>query len=372
MGKSRTLLLCLAPLFASGQGVILKPAPPLAYPGQIDGNSPSFWHEGRLKLFSSTGNPVYINEAESWSGPWRSGPVEIYGRQNAGIWIESAWVDDDGTILAWYHHEPHGLCAGSELTVPRIGAAVSYDGGLTMTDLGIVLESGDPVNCSAKNGFFAGGHGDFSVIADREGGYFYFFFSNYGGPASSHGIAVARLAFEDRYTPAGNVRKYYAGGWDEPGIGGKVTPIYPAVKGWEVEDTDAFWGPAVHFNTSLGQYVMVMNRSCCRSNWPMEGVYISFAMDLSNPHGWGRAEKIMDGREAGAYYPQIVGMGPGESDSLAGEKARLFVQGVSMWEILFPEIGGDTEDPIDEVDPMPEAPLTSRRPVKRPVGTLPQ
>jgi hypothetical protein len=81
-------------------------------------------------------------------------------------------VDGDGTIYGWYHNEPGGICSGGKLTAPRIGAVVSYDGGDTFFDLGLVLSSGDPPDCNAKNGFFAGGHGDFSVILDRDQAYF--------------------------------------------------------------------------------------------------------------------------------------------------------------------------------------------------------
>lgn len=305
-----------------------------------------------------------INEAPSWGGPWTSQRVDVSLHRHFRVWVEAAWVDTDGTVFGWYHHEPSGICPGDKLTTPKIGAVVSYDGGRTIIDLGIVLESGEAPNCSAKNGFFAGGHGDFSVILDRDGEYFYFLFTNYGGGQEEQGIVIARMAFEDRHHPVGSVRKYYQGEWDEPGIGGRMTPIYAVGQAWEAEDADSFWGPAIHWNTQLQQYVMVMNRSCCSPNWPMEGVYIAYSMDLSNPATWGRANKILDGREAGGYYPQVVGMSPGETDSLVGAKARLFVQGVSRWEISFPVLPVEDEEPGsgDEISPvMPVDPFTRKK-----------
>ena len=62
------------------------------------------------------------------------------------IWIEAVWKDENGTVYAWYHHEPPGLCGG-KLTAPEIGALISEDGAQTFRDLGIVLSSGDPLNC---------------------------------------------------------------------------------------------------------------------------------------------------------------------------------------------------------------------------------
>jgi hypothetical protein len=38
----------------------------------------------------------------------------------------------------------------SILTAPEIGAVV--DGGMTLEDLGIILQSGDPLNCDARKG----------------------------------------------------------------------------------------------------------------------------------------------------------------------------------------------------------------------------
>ena len=39
--------------------------------------------------------------------------------------------------------------------------------------------------------------------------------------------------------------------------------------------------------------------------------------------------------EASARYPQAIGLGKGETDKLAGRRARLFMAGVSRKEILF-------------------------------------
>jgi len=176
------------------------------------------------------------------------------------------------------------------------------------------------------------------VIPDREGKYFYFLFDNYGGSSETQGMVMARMAMEDRANPVGAVYKYYNGEWTEPGLGGRVTPIFPVVVPWGESNTNAYWGPAVHWNTFLNQYVVLLNHACCKTNWPQEGIYITFNADLSNPWGWSDPYKILDSKAIGfapGYYPQVFGTGPGESDTLAGETARLFVKGVSKWEIVF-------------------------------------
>ena len=95
-------------------------------------------------------------------GPWKSGESFQGMQDHYPVWVESAWMDSDGILFAWYHREPQGLCGDrSLLTAPEIGAAISFDGGKTLEDLGIILKSGEYPNCDARNGFFAGGHGDF-------------------------------------------------------------------------------------------------------------------------------------------------------------------------------------------------------------------
>ena len=317
-------------------------APTVTMPAKtVDGNSPAFRDEhGILHVYTSTGA-----QPERMSGPsvtelsLDTAPV-VEPADHYPIWIESVWRDEDGTVYGWYHHEPDAksICGDRGLTAPKIGAVVSHDGGQTFRDLGLVLTSGDQPNCSAENGFFAGGHGDFSVILDRERTFFYFLFTNYAGSAHQQGVAIARMPFADRAEPVGKVHKYFLGEWSEPGVGGMMTPIFAANRSWDHEDTDSYWGPAIHWNTSAQSYVMVMNHACCSENWPQEGIYITFNADLAHPEDFTTPMKLIDDAEIGfspGYYPQIFGAGEGETDSLAGREARLFIKGVSNWALTF-------------------------------------
>ncbi len=324
----------------------LRPAPYVWMPAQVDSNSPIFWRDGQFHVFNSAGAPVL-----SWGlnqfAPLSTEMVTVDRNDHFPMWIEAAWQDEDGTIYAWYHHERSGVCPGDELVVPQIGALVSYDGGRTFQDLGLVLTSGDLPDCTAQNGFFAAGHGDFSVLLDRDGRYFYFLFGNYGGDADSQGIGIARMAFEDRRNPAGAVWKFFNGSWNEPGLGGRLTPIFPVARAWQRSDTNAFWGPSVHWNTYLECYVMLLNHACCEPGWPAAGVYVSFNRDIGDPWGWSNPTKLMNKPQG--YYPQVVGLLPGESDTLAGRVARFYLHGFSAWEIVF-----DTAEPAeDEEEPQP-------------------
>jgi hypothetical protein len=211
-------------------------------------------------------------------------------------------------------------------------------------DMGAVITGGGPSDCSSQNGYFSGGTGDVSVILDRDKNYFYFFFGVYGGPLEGQGVGVARMPFAARYSQNASVMKWYNGGWTEPGLNGRITPVFPAKVAWQQPDTDAFWGPAVHWNTHLDQYVMLLNRSCCTPGFPQKGIYASFGTaDLSDPSKWSKPKKILD--DSG-WYPQVMGLGPDGTDRRAGRVARLYISGHSRWEIVF-EKPEETPAPVD-------------------------
>lgn len=326
-------LLTVLPLLS--QTARLRPAPDVSIPFRVDGNSPSLWIDGRFFYFTSDAQPVVANGASQFE-LGSPAPVSVDTQEHVPMWIESVWRDSDGTIYGWYHNEPGGVCPGGKLTAPGIGAVKSSDNGYTFTDLGLILTAGDPPDCRSENGFFAGGHGDFSVILDENKEYFYFLFTNYSGPAEGQGIATARMAFADRDNPSGAVMKYFNGEWTEPGLGGRMTAVFRARSVWQRGDYDSFWGPAIHWNTYLQRYVIVMNRACCGPEWPQEGIYVTFNANLSEPVGWTTPSQIVDVVPwRPGFYPQVIGTGPEETDSIVGEVGRLYLQGRSTWEIVF-------------------------------------
>ena len=332
------LLSCLWNMLGVAQEARLRTVEKVSLPTLTDGNSPSFWLNDRLRLFTSIAWPVEISESDGLLTEWTTREVDITNLAGKAIWVESAWADDDGTVFGWYHTEPWGLYEDSLLTAPKIGAVISFDGGRTIQDLGVILETGDTLDDGAQNGCFTGGHGDFSVVLDRERNYFYFFFTNYGGPAESQGVVVARMAFADRFEPMGKVRKYYMGEWVEPGVEGRLTPVFPVVREWRHPDPDSFWGPSVHWNTYLNCFVMLLNHASGEPGWSQEGIYVAFAKDLTQPDAWKKPAKILDSSELadwGTFYPQVMGLEAGGTDTLAGKTARFFINGRSKWEIDF-------------------------------------
>ncbi|MGE0653393.1 MAG: hypothetical protein AB7P12_16870 [Alphaproteobacteria bacterium] len=323
--------------------VAFHPAPPIALHdaglAKSDSNSPVHWDGNRLVVFVSHWLPRghsyrRVGTALGALGP-RAQPIRIVNdpSPDIGKWLEATWRDADGTLYGWYHAEAPAPCEG-DIKLPFIGAMTSADQGAHWTDLGpIITAPAGQHDCAMQNGFFAGGVGDFSVIADRNQGFFYVFFTNYDRRLPQQGIAVARLPFAARHQPAGALRKWDGAAWRQPGLGGTTRPILAARRGWRHPDPDSFWGPAIHWNGYLGGFVMALNRTANGDgDWPQEGVYLSFAAGLDRPSSWTIPLKIVAG---GEWYPQIIGTAPGQTDREAGRRARLFMAGYSEWEVEF-------------------------------------
>jgi hypothetical protein len=338
IGRSR-LLIAIVLSFAAefngnlfGQRVRVREAPSVSMPGQVDSNSPALWIDGQLHLFNSTGDGPLLSRGPDQFSLAESARSPVARLRPWPAWIEAVWQDPSGPILAWYHQEHENVCGPQRPAQPHIGAAISFDRGKTFFDQGTILSSPYAPDCRSKNGYFSGGHGDFSVVLDREGKHFYFLFGNYGGPAQSQGVAVARMAYEDRFHPLNSVWKYNDGLWNQPGVGGQISPILPANVDWQSPNTDSFWGPAVHWNSYLNTWVMLLNRSCCAPGFPQRGIYISYNADIANTAGWSKPKKIL--ADSG-WYPQVLGVKPRETDTVAGRVVRLYIYGHSRWELVF-------------------------------------
>jgi hypothetical protein len=319
----------------------------LRFTGDVDSNSPAVWDivAGRSVFFlltSTAGHPSIAagSRLQTLSQARR---VEIDPRPGGGIWMEAVVKDVDGTWYGYYHNENVGVvCDGTQKALPRIAAARSRNQGLSWEPLGVVLEA--PPNseeCATSNTYFVGGVGDFSVQLDHDSRDVYVYYSQYLRSQRQQGVAIARLAWADRDQPTGRIMVWRVRTWipaseDRDGsvwVYPAAAPIFRAAESWHDDaDVDAFWGPSVHWNTHLQQYVMLLNRAE-DATWRQEGVYISYAPRLDDPRAWSMPVKILSG---GSWYPQVMGLEGGVgTDKVAGELARLFVSGVSRHLIRF-------------------------------------
>lgn len=260
--------------------------------------------------------------------------VELRGDPDpaVGKWIEAVWRDPSGRFYGWYHAEEVAPCP-RKIFAPHIGALVSDDEGASWRFLGELLRSpAQLIDCDANNGFMAGGYGDFCVLPDRDGLYFYVYFTSFVSDETAQGICVARYRIDARERPAPTLEIWSQGQWQRA-AGALPSPIWKQARAWRHADPDGFWGPSIHFNRDLGVFVMLLNRTAGGTgNFHQEGAYVSFNARLDDPTGWGAPERIFAG---GDWYPQAIGMGAQDSDTLCGAVARFFMAGTSDWEIEF-------------------------------------
>ena len=331
--------------------VRLSSAAPVLLPGEIDSSNPLVWDlvDGAARLFVLTswgGVPIQS------SGPrledlQRGGPATFEPHPGHGVWMEAIVPDAQGSWYGFYHHErPADSCGRGDRQLPNIGAARSSDRGRTWQDLGIVLDAPPQSDaCQSANRFVLGGVGDVTAVLDADGQTLYLYFSQYMKDPAAQGVAVARLAWADRDAPAGKLSIWNAGAWlpvlraagetpSEPWIYPAGTPLAAAARPFHGASStaDVFWGASIHWNTYLGQYVMLLNRAR-DDQFHNEGIYVSFAPTLDDPRRWTVPQKIMNG---GGWYPQVVGLETGSgTDRLAGQRARFFLTGRSEHTIVF-------------------------------------
>ena len=342
--------------------IVLEQAPEVRFPGvevpernlshESDSNSPVFWD----------GDTVYV--INSYNHPWRSSGPDLQDLSHRAsvkfgglddtlpIWIEAAWKDSAGTLYGAFHYEPDMICFSNRHlpTMPRIGWLRSRDNGASWEDLGFVIEAKPcAVKCDTASPWDAGGTGDFIALPDERREYIYFFGTSYDPDPRQQGVFAARMRYEDRDNPSGAVWKWYEGGWREPGLGGRVTPVFPSERDYHRSDGAMFWGPAVHWNTHLGMYVMLLNHAI-DTRLSSDGIYVSFNRSLDDPAGWSKPVMILNRSEVqqimqgtglsqtkmdNGWYPQAIGIRRGETDQRLGREGRFFMSGVSKKTIIF-------------------------------------
>jgi hypothetical protein len=341
--------------------VALSPAPLIQMPGvtmyrythAVDSNSPVHWDGDTIYLFNSFLHPF------RFSGP----DIEHLGNKsdvhlghiddNLFMWIEATYKDSDGTLWGAYHHEPDGVCfADKHLpTAPKIGWLRSEDNGKTWKDLGfIIMASPCAINCQTASPFDVGGRGDFVFFPDKKKEYIYFYGTSYDPDFKQQGVWAARMRYSDRNNPSGKVKMWYKGGWNQPAIWDKLTPVFPATKDYTHKDGSMFWGPSVHWNSYLNMYVMFLNHAI-NTHLDGDGIYVSFNRHIGDVKGWSKPVRILDPaqiKEAigddtsnvpdatnNGWYPEVIGTEKGQSDKLCGRTGRFFMAGISRLEITF-------------------------------------
>ena len=329
-------------------GVRLLSASKFNLPAEIDSSNPAVWSlvDGveRLFVISSWGGIPVRTSGATLETLHADGPVAFTSHPGHGVWMEAIIPDESGSWYGYYHHERAAdECGRHDRQLPRIGAMRSSDNGLTWENLGIVLDApAGSEACESSNRFVLGGIGDVTAALDADHKDVYLYFSQYTREGSSQGVAAARIAWADRDAPAGKATVWNDGawlparesaeadhGWEYP----SGTPLVRSSRPFHDRSgtNDVFWGPSIHWNTYLAQYVMLLNRAK-DDQFGQDGIYVAFSPTL-DPRQWTAPVKILSG---GGWYPQVIGNETGVgTDRTAGKRARFFITGKSERMIEF-------------------------------------
>jgi len=194
-----------------------------------------------------------------------------------GIVVEANGSD----LIALYHAEDHsGMPELGYNKVPgfyaSVGLATSKDGGRSFEKLGPVLTSNQPKN--PNGGYPAQGLGDPTVCRSKDGQYLLAYYSEHSR-VNGRGVQIglARSPVSAGARPK-TWQKYFEGSFDQPGLGGKETPVISMQK----FQADAHC-PSVVYVEPFKKYVMVF---CCLAYADFEakkadrsGIYIASSGD---------------------------------------------------------------------------------------------
>jgi hypothetical protein len=212
-----------------------------------------------------------------------AGPRDILLPGKAGAFdngyagISAVWRTGAGELLAIYHAEDHEGIQPNDAGIPgfycQVALAVSKDDGATFEKRGPIV-SGQLRKVAG--GRFDQGLGEPCLVAGPEGKYLYLYYSSHeriGGRGVQ--ICLARCRLEDAAKP-GAWSKYFDGGFSEPGLGGRDTPVMTS----GAEQTDALF-PHVVYLPAFQRFVMIF----CVNAWnegdqpQRSGFYAAFSKD---------------------------------------------------------------------------------------------
>lgn len=287
------------------------------------------WPDGNFGVLSNGDGTYDFYAANSSKIKVSSGPLTDPAAKKVGtgkIWnipkstytyVAGGPVYEDpasGARLMVYHAEKH---FGSRYSVD-LGLAISTDPkGLDFFDLGPIVTPNIPVGANPYSSDLGGG-----TFAIKDGMFNVYFRDYLANPADgfSAELAVARAPLADVISNsiAGRTTsftKYYNGGWTEPGLGGRSSPL-------EIGNPPNWWA-SVSYNDYLDQMVLVS------SQWQAGGtgadLYLATSADGVN---WSaRQPLVLDSGEQ--MYPSIIGTGP--DPQVTGKSFYVYYTDGSRW-----------------------------------------
>lgn len=220
------------------------------------------------------------------------GPTDF---DNGGAWLYSVFRRGERGMLGFYHGEDQKFPLDPECrwkAFKSIARCKSDDLGLTWSHRERILTSHEP---KPEKGAWSG-LGDHCTVWDEKNHRFVCFFQE--------GAILCMAMSDDPEGRPGSWKKWFEGGFTEPGLGGRATPIPAFAK-------HRGGNPSVQWNTFLNQWIIVWHR------WEGD-LWISTSDDLVT---WS-APKLLLGKPSDTgkvWYPTVIG----ESDKVGGKSVTL-------------------------------------------------
>lgn len=302
---------------------------PAAQPYTLDQLPGIARYQGDLYMLGNAGTPWNNADDDRWNG-WAlykgSGLGDLSelpqprmaanfpylrteGNEWCYYWLMGLWVDEATGIFYSIAYSEYNYMNGwdSEAKERRLGLAVSHDQGSTWTYEGDVVTQDKSSPPPANSQYY--GVGDISFFVPGDGyAYIYYkrgYYSLTTLNRTQQDISVARCALNDRLAP-GKWKKFYAGRWDQPGIGGKETIVIPYVNIANVV-----------YNTYLDRFV-------CIGNAPSGRSFISFATDMERQN-W--TERDFTFPDITSFYNWQVNSEDGNAHR-TGKQVELYTAGI--------------------------------------------
>jgi hypothetical protein len=161
-----------------------------------------------------------------------------------------------------------------------IGLAESTNDGSTWTKKGEIIRSAKPKDWSDWSGQSIRGVGTPSALIDATNTYVYLYYVEFSDLKNGvQGICLARAPLSKGVPLPDNWEKFYLDAFNEPGLGGKETPV---IDGSAVK-TGAMY-PHATFSESLNKYILTFNFNRvaeARQEMPLgnSGIYIALSAD---------------------------------------------------------------------------------------------
>ncbi|MBV9875207.1 MAG: TIR domain-containing protein [Verrucomicrobia bacterium] len=138
-----------------------------------------------------------------------------------------------------------------------IGLAESINDGTTWTKKGEIIRSAKPKDWSDWSGQSVRGVGTPSALIDATNTYVYLYYVEFSGLKNGiQGICLARAPLNKGAPLPDNWQKFYLDAFNEPGLGGKETPI---IDGSAIKAGAMY--PHATFSKALNKYILTFNFS---------------------------------------------------------------------------------------------------------------